>query len=101
MEHLATSDLSEYQMLIIEERLEKKTYEEICESFFVKYQIKIYDNKISKAIKKAVIGYKLDPGMSGGVDPYLCTDNLNDLKEEVKNAQEFRYPFDCSKNQNG
>lgn len=34
--------------------------------------------------------------MSGGVDLYLCTDNLNDLKEEVKNAQEFRYPFDCS-----
>lgn len=34
--------------------------------------------------------------MSGGVDPYLCIDDFNELIDDVKNAQECGYPKDCS-----
>ena len=34
--------------------------------------------------------------MKGGTDPYLCSDDFRQLKELVKDSQEFGHPLDCT-----
>lgn len=95
MDHIARSSLSKYQIFIVEQRLKGKTYEETRLLFYNEFQVKLYDNKISTAIKRACVGYFWEPGMKGGTDPYLCKEDFEELKEEVIIAQEYGHPFDC------
>ena len=96
MDQLALTDLSPYQLFIVKERLNGKTYEETSALFYQKYQIKLYDSKIVVAVKRASVGYFWEPGMDGGADPYLCTEDFNELKEEVIDAYQYGNPFDTS-----
>ena len=95
MDHIARSSLSKYQIFIVEQRLKGKTYEETRLLFYNEFQVKLYDNKISSAIKRACVGYFWEPGMKGGTDPYVCKEDFEELKEEVIIAQEYGHPFDC------
>lgn len=96
MEHIATEDLSEQQMFILKERVKGRTYECICLLFERKFHFELHDNKLSTALRQSALGNFWTSGMDGGNDPYLCTADLNTLKEIIINAQEMNCPFDCS-----
>ena len=95
MELLALRDLSKQQLFILQKRIDGESYQNICTLFEEEFNIKIYDNKISKAIKRGVMGYSWESGISGGQDLYLCTDDLNVLKEDIINSQMLGHPLDC------
>ena len=95
MEHLATEDLTKYQMFIIEKRTQQKKYSEICDLFLEKFEIILYDNKLCTALRRASVGYSWAPGMAGGQDPYLCSHDMEELKSAIKDSIEIGYPMDC------
>ena len=96
MEHLATEDLSKYQMFIVGKRIEHEKYSAICDLFFEEYQIKLYDNKLSTALRRASVGLVWAPGMAGGQDPYLCSRDMDKLKSIMTKSIENGHPMDCA-----
>lgn len=96
MEFIATEDLSEHQIFILEKRLEKKTYKQISGQFYTEFQIQLFDCKLSTAIKRAALGYKWSPGMKGGQDPYLCSRDMEELRDAVQDAMALGEPMDCA-----
>ena len=96
MEYLATEDLSEYQIFIIKKRIKYKTYDQICQRFQSKFGIILYENKLTTSLKRAAIGFGWTPGMTGGHDPYLCTQDMKELRESVQDAIMLGKPMECN-----
>ena len=86
MEYLATDDFSKEQMFILQLRNNHAPYSDIIDAFKQKYQKLLYDCKITTCLRRSALGYKWSPGNLGGNDPYLCSHDLKELKDTIKDA---------------
>lgn len=48
-----------------------------------KFDIKLYDYKLSTAFSRTSFGYSWAPGMAGAQNPYLCSHDMDELKSAI------------------
>ena len=91
MDLVNQEQFSEMQLLIVESRLQPEplTYDEIKSKIFQKYAFTVHDSTIKRVLKRSALNLKWIPSESkGGVYPYLCEHDMNEIEKFTKEMSE-------------
>ena len=94
MEYLAAEDFSENQIRILEYRMDGETYESIQNLMNVHTGYNTTPKHISTCLLRSSIGLPWDYAEIKGNSPYLCTADLQELKNIVNTAAELGSALD-------
>ena len=99
MEHLATSDFSQNQKDLIELRFNKNSYNKIIEAMNRKTGFNTSPQQIVTCLLRSAMGHHWDyitptNKTNAGNLPYLCKDDFEILKDNIKSAAELGSAYD-------
>ena len=94
MEFLASTGFSDVQNVLLTCRINGGTYNDIRDRVHATFHRIIPDSVIVTALTRSALGYRWELDMSGGALPFLCEEDMNSLKETVRESAEMGASMD-------